>query len=87
MNTFFKILRFALPYKRFAFLNIFFNILYALFNALSMVMLIPMLNVMFDKTKKVYTEPVYTGLKQLPSYAKQYLDYVVTQQKDQQIAL
>ena len=52
-----------------------------------MVMLIPMLNVMFDKTKKVYTEPVYTGLKQLPSYAKQYLDYVVTQQKDQQIAL
>ncbi len=87
MKTFFKILRFALPYKRFAFLNIFFNILYALFNALSMVMLIPMLNVMFDKTKKVYTEPVYTGLKSLPKYAKSYLDYVVTQQSDPKMAL
>jgi subfamily B ATP-binding cassette protein MsbA len=77
-TTFFKILRYALPYKRFAFLNVFFNLFYALFNALSMVMLIPMLNVMFDKTKKVYTEPVYKGLSKLPAYGKQYLDYIVT---------
>ncbi|MBL7886625.1 MAG: ABC transporter ATP-binding protein [Flavobacterium sp.] len=86
-NTFFKILRFALPYKRFAFLNIFFNILYAVFNALSMVMLIPMLDVMFGNTEKIYTEPVYTGLKELPKYGKEYLDYVVTQQKDEQASL
>jgi ATP-binding cassette, subfamily B, bacterial MsbA len=86
-STFFKILRFALPYKRFAFLNIFFNILYAIFNALSMVMLIPMLDVMFGQTKKVTSEPVYTGLKTLPKYAKEYLDYVVTQQEDQDKSL
>ncbi|WP_298304160.1 ABC transporter ATP-binding protein [Flavobacterium sp.] len=89
-TTFFKILRFALPYKRFAFLNVFFNLFYALFNALSMVMLIPMLNVMFDKTKKVYTKPVYEGLSNLPAYGKQYLDYIVTttsEEKGPQAAL
>lgn len=89
-KTFFKILRYALPYKRFAFLNVFFNLFYALFNALSMVMLIPMLNVMFDKTKKVYTKPIYEGMNNLPSYGKQYLDYVVTttsQEKGPQAAL
>ncbi|WP_460575670.1 ABC transporter ATP-binding protein [Flavobacterium koreense] len=89
-TTFFKILRFALPYKRFAFLNVFFNLFYALFNALSMVMLIPMLNVMFDKTKKVYTKPVYEGLSKLPAYGKQYLDYIVTttsEEKGPQAAL
>lgn len=89
-KTFFKILRYALPYKRFAFLNVFFNLFYALFNALSMVMLIPMLNVMFDKTKKVYTKPIYDGINSLPSYGKQYLDYVVTttsQEKGPQAAL
>lgn len=89
-TTFFKILRFALPYKRFAFLNVFFNLFYALFNALSMVMLIPMLNVMFDKTKKEYTKPVYEGLSNLPAYGKQYLDYIVTttsEEKGPQAAL
>lgn len=82
-STFFKILRYALPYKKFAFLNIFFNILYALFNTLSFVMLIPMLNVMFDKTKRVTIEPVYKGLTSLPAYSKDYLDYIVTTTTDE----
>ncbi|GAB3718753.1 ABC transporter ATP-binding protein [Flavobacterium koreense] len=53
-------------------------------------MLIPMLNVMFDKTKKVYTKPVYEGLSKLPAYGKQYLDYIVTttsEEKGPQAAL
>ena len=83
-STFFKILRYALPYKKYAFLNVFFNILYALFNTLSFVMLIPMLNVMFDKTKRVTIEPVYKGLASLPAYSKDYLDYIVTTTSDQQ---
>ncbi|MGH2665811.1 ABC transporter ATP-binding protein [Flavobacterium sp.] len=82
-STFFKILRYALPYKRFAFLNVFFNILYAIFNTLSFVMLIPMLNVMFDKTKKVTIEPVYTGFTSLPAYSKDYIDYIVTKTSDE----
>lgn len=81
-STFFKILRYALPYKKYAFLNIFFNVLYALFSTLSFVMLIPMLNVMFDKTKRVSIEPVYKGITTLPSYSKEYLDYIVTTTSD-----
>lgn len=46
-----------------------------------------MLDVMFGNTEKIYTEPVYTGLKELPKYGKEYLDYVVTQQKDEQASL
>lgn len=80
-NTFYKILKFALPYKRFAFLNIFFNILYALFNALSFVMLIPMLDVMFDTTNKVYKKPVYTSIFEIKDFLKNYLDYSITTAK------
>ena len=45
MQYFKKIIQFALPYKRFAFLNIIFNVFYALFSALSFIALIPMLDV------------------------------------------
>lgn len=78
-TTFFKIIRFAKPYKKFIFLNIFFNILYALFNALSFVMLIPMLDVMFGNTEKVSEKPVYTTLSEIDKFGKQYLDYTITQ--------
>ncbi|NER12005.1 ATP-binding cassette domain-containing protein [Leptobacterium flavescens] len=79
MNYFKKILHFARPYKRFAILNIFFNILYALFSALSFVALIPMLDVLFKESQRVYTKPEYQGVGQLDSYLKEYLNYKVTQ--------
>ncbi len=71
MEYFKKIVRFASPYRKFGFLNIFFNILYALFSALSFAALIPMLEVLFDKTKKVFEKPQYQGLGKLKDY---YLD-------------
>ena len=77
MNYFKKILLFALPYKRYAFLNILFNILYAFFSALSFVALIPMLNVLFDKTPKVDVEPVYTGVLGLKNYIENTINYKV----------
>ncbi len=77
MNYFKKIILFALPYKRFAFLNIIFNILYAFFSALSFVALIPMLNVLFDKTPKVDVEPVYTGIFDLQNYIENTINYKV----------
>lgn len=77
MNYFKKIILFALPYKRFAFLNIVFNILYAFFSALSFVALIPMLNVLFDKTPKVDVEPVYTGIFDLQNYIENTINYKV----------
>ena len=77
MNYFKKILLFALPYKRFALLNILFNILYAFFSALSFVALIPILNVLFDKTPKVEVEPKYTGIFDLQNYIENTINYKV----------
>lgn len=45
------ILRYALPYKGYIALNIVFNILYALFNAISFLALMPMLEVLFGNKK------------------------------------
>ncbi|MDG1573469.1 ABC transporter ATP-binding protein [Robiginitalea sp. M366] len=73
MKYFRKILRFAAPYRRYGALNILFNILYALFSALSFVALIPMLEVLFEQTKPIEKAPVYTGIGQLESYIKDSL--------------
>jgi subfamily B ATP-binding cassette protein MsbA len=77
MTYFRKILRFALPYRKFGFLNIFFNILYALFSALSFAALIPMLDVLFQQTEPITQKPVYQGIGQLESYVKGMLYYQV----------
>ena len=77
MNYFRKILRFARPYRRYGFLNIFFNILYALFSALSFAALIPMLDVLFGKTVPITEPPVYEGIGQLEGYVKGWLYYEV----------
>ncbi len=57
MDYFKKILRFAGPYEKYGYLNIFFNMLYALFSALSFAALIPMLRVLFEQSKPVTTPP------------------------------
>lgn len=78
MEYFKKILRFAGPYRRYGFLNIFFNILYALFSALSFAALIPMLDVLFNPEKKVLKEPIYTNLGHLKDYLQDYINFRVT---------
>ncbi|MCO5725322.1 ABC transporter ATP-binding protein [Robiginitalea marina] len=77
MSYFRKILRFALPYRRYGLLNIFFNILYALFSALSFAALIPMLDVLFEQTREIATKPVYQGIGQLEPFVKGWLYYQV----------
>ncbi|MEQ8219863.1 MAG: ABC transporter ATP-binding protein [Arenibacter sp.] len=77
MEYFKKILRFANPYRKYGFLNIFFNILYALFSALSFAALIPMLDVLFTPEKKVLVEPIYEGLGQLKDYLQDYINFKV----------
>ncbi len=83
MEYFKKILRFALPHKKYGFLNIFFNILYALFGTLAMVSLFPMLSVLFGQTEKVTVKPIWTGLANAREYGEQYLNYFVTQKAAQ----
>ncbi|WP_323787979.1 ABC transporter ATP-binding protein [Psychroserpens sp.] len=78
MNYLKKILVFALPYKRYAFLNIFFNILYAAFGALSFVVLMPMLNILFgEDQERIETKPKYEDFDNLGSYLKDSLTYSV----------
>ena len=60
-------------------MNIFFNILYALFSSLSFVALIPMLEVLFDAGARIYEKPVYKGISGASVYFKEYLNYQVTQ--------
>ena len=73
-----RFIPYLLPYKRQAFLNVFFNILYSLFSALSFVALIPMLDVLFGKAQPITEAPVYSGnFLDLGSYGKAYLNYKV----------
>jgi subfamily B ATP-binding cassette protein MsbA len=78
MNYFKKILRFAGPYRKYGYLNIFFNILYALFSALSFAALIPMLDVLFKPEQKVYAKPIYEGFSKSKDYLQDYINYQVT---------
>ena len=83
MNYFFKILRFGIPYKRFAFLNIFFNVLYALFSALAYVSMIPMMQILFGTTPKTTVPPTYQGIDQIKNYLEGFFNYKITQYIDQ----
>jgi len=73
-----KLSRFLLPYKRFAILNIICNVFYALFSTLAMVSLMPMINVLFGESEKVYTKPIYKEIGSVKDYAETYLNYLVT---------
>ena len=73
-----KLLPFALVYKRHIYLNVVFNIFYALFSTLLMVSMIPTLNVLFGLTEKVYKAPIYSGFENIKAYAEAFLNYKIT---------
>lgn len=75
MRDFRKIMRFGWAYRGYALLNIVFNILYALFSALSFVSLIPMLNVLFKTTEPIIQKPDYNGIASLESFLKGNMNY------------
>ncbi|UOK42481.1 MULTISPECIES: ABC transporter ATP-binding protein [Flavobacterium] len=74
-----KIFPFVKPYKSHVVWNVIYNILYALFSTLSFITLIPMMNVLFDKTKKVETPPVWDDIFHIMGYAQDLLYYNITQ--------
>ncbi|MCO4823167.1 MAG: ABC transporter ATP-binding protein [Flavobacteriaceae bacterium] len=76
-----KLSRFIIPYKRYAYLNIFFNILYALFGTLSFVSLMPMLKVLLKTSERILEQPVrenYAGLLAYGDYLNDFLNYFIT---------
>ena len=80
MEYFKKIIRYALPYKKYGFLNIVFNILYALFSTISFLVLMPLLDVIFNPDKEpITTKPVFEGLAKLIDYFKDYMGFTIHQ--------
>jgi len=72
-----KLIPFALPYKKYAYLNIFFNVLYALFSTLSFIALIPVFKVIFSNQRVTATKPIYKGITDLKDYGEDYLNYFI----------
>lgn len=81
-SSFQNILQFGLKYKVYAFLNIIFNSLYALFSALSFISLIPMLNVLFETTKSQVEPAKYEGIFKLHNYIRNSLNFHIAQNID-----
>lgn len=79
MNYFKKIIAYAKPYTKFAWLNILFNILYAIFNVLTIVAFIPVLNILFKQQNKIEAAPVYKGIFSLGKYAQDSFYYFISQ--------
>jgi subfamily B ATP-binding cassette protein MsbA len=82
MNSHFKnILRYAIPYKRYAIGHIISNVFFALFGALSFIAFIPMLDVLFKEKEPLQDgtlkEPVYNGLGSLMDYYQEAMAYHV----------
>ncbi len=79
MTYFRKILQYARPYKRFAVLNIICNIFYALFSTLSFIALIPVIDILFDKSKRVAEKPEWEGITGIKDFTIDYFNYNVSQ--------
>ncbi|AZJ31617.1 ATP-binding cassette, subfamily B, MsbA [Tenacibaculum mesophilum] len=78
MDYFKKIIKYAIPYKKYGYLNVLFNILYALFSTLSFLVLMPMLEVIFKpNTIKVTEKPVFESVTKIIDYFKANVSYYV----------
>ncbi len=78
MIYFKRIFRYAKPFKKYIFLNIFFNALYALFSALSFLSLMPMLEVLFGENNKTYSKPEFNDIYSLGNNLEGWLNYQVS---------
>jgi len=78
MNYFKKIMRFAGPYIKYAWLNVVFNILYAIFNVLSVLAFIPVLGILFGREEKITEKPEFNGLAGVYDYVQDSLNYSVS---------
>lgn len=77
-ENFKKLIPFTKKYKTNIISNVTFNVLYALFGTLGMVLVFPVLDVLFGNGEKVTALPKYEGIATLTAYAKQTLFYYVT---------
>lgn len=74
-----KLLPYTKPYKSHIIWNVIYNIMYALFSTISMLTLLPMLEVLFGKTKIIENKPVFEGVGNIMQYGKDLLYYEISE--------
>ncbi len=82
MKYFKRFFTYVIPHKWKGIASIALNIAYALFSALSFLALMPMLNVLFGDTEKIYEKPVYLGINKAKNYLEDYLNFLITTNTD-----
>jgi subfamily B ATP-binding cassette protein MsbA len=87
MGYFKDILKYEKKYRKFTILNILFNILYAIFNVLSVLAFIPVLGILFGTDKKAVNAPVYSGIKSIGNYTKDSFYYFISQKIENEGAI
>ena len=87
MAYFKDILKHEQKYRKFTVLNIVFNILYAVFNVLSVLAFIPVLGILFGTDNTVIKTPVYSGIKNFSNYAKESFYYFISQKIENEGAI
>jgi subfamily B ATP-binding cassette protein MsbA len=73
-----KLLPYTKPYKSHIIWNVVFNVLYALFSTISMLTLLPVLEVLFGKKRAVLTKPTYTGIGDIKQFGTDYMYYQIS---------
>jgi subfamily B ATP-binding cassette protein MsbA len=73
-----KLIPYTKPYKSHIIWNVVYNILYALFSTISMLTLLPVLEVLFGKTRAVLTKPVYTGIGDIKQFGTDYMYFQIS---------
>ncbi|MDF1672123.1 MAG: ABC transporter ATP-binding protein [Vicingaceae bacterium] len=77
MKSFAKILKYAAGYKKYAFINVFCNILSIILELLSLMLFIPLLNLLFNQeTEIIAAEPTFAYTKE---FAADYFNYTMQQ--------
>jgi subfamily B ATP-binding cassette protein MsbA len=79
MKNFKRFLKYLTPHKKNLVISIIFNVLYALFSAISMLSLFPLMKVLFSDGEKVHIKPIYEGIKSIDKrYLEDSLNYFIT---------
>ncbi|WP_343330278.1 ABC transporter ATP-binding protein [Polaribacter staleyi] len=78
MGYFKDILKYEKKYRRFTVLNLLFNILYAIFNVLSVLAFIPVLGILFSTDKEIVSKPTYEGLTGIGDYLKESFYFYIS---------
>ena len=73
-----RIIPFVKPFKRHVVLNITYNTLYALFSTISMLTLLPMLEVLFKNNQIITEKPIWHQWTEIGSYSKDLLYYYMS---------